>query len=93
MLTFGRSAYLWLSASEPVKRDEVSPAVRRLTLVASGRAHYRDSVVEFASMADDWSAAVAPGLIRAVLTDTARPQPERQTQPLGARQNANVGFR
>ena len=92
MLTFGRSAYLWLSASEPVKR-EVSPAVRRLTLIASGRAHYRDSVVEFASMADDWSAAVAPGLICAVLTDTARPQPERQTQPLGARQNANVGFR
>ena len=92
MLTFGRSAYLWLSASEPVKR-EVSPAVRRLTLIASGRAHYRDSVVESASMADDWSAAVAPGLIRAVLTDTARPQPERQTQPLGARQNANVGFR
>ena len=92
MLTFGRSAYLWLYASEPVKR-EVSPAVRRLTLIASGRAHYRDSVVESASMADDWSAAVAPGLIRAVLTDTARPQPERQAQPLGARQNANVGFR
>ena len=91
MLTFGMNAYVWLSASEPAKRG--LPAVRRLTLIASGRAHYRDSVVESASMADDWSAAVAPGLIRAVLTDTARPQPERQTQPLGARQNANVGFR
>jgi hypothetical protein len=31
--------------------------------------------LESASMADDWSDGVAPGLIGAVLTDTARPQP------------------
>ena len=44
-------------------------------------------------MADDWSGTAAPDLIGAVITGTARPQPERQAQSPCAPQNANIGFR
>ncbi len=73
MLTFGMSAYLCLYAPERLKR-ELSPGVRRLTLIASVVALLTAIVwlaLESASMADDWSAALDPGAIGAVLTDTA----------------------
>ena len=73
MLTFGMSVYLWAYAPEPLKRD-LSPGVRRLTLIASVVALLAAIVwlaLESASMADDWSAALDPGAIGAVLTDTA----------------------
>ena len=62
------------------RRTDLARA-RRLTLIA-GLVALLTAIVwlalESASMADDWSGAVAPDLIGAVLTDTARPQPERQ---------------
>jgi putative copper resistance protein D len=73
MLTFGSSAYLWLYAPERLI-VALSPAVRRLALVASVIALLTAVVwlaLESASMADDWSAALDPGAIGAVLTDTA----------------------
>jgi copper resistance protein D len=73
MLAFGVSAYLWLYAPERLKR-ELSPTVWRLTLIASVVVLVTAIVwlaLESASMADDWSAALDPGAIGAVLTDTA----------------------
>jgi copper resistance protein D len=73
MLTFGMGAYLWLYAPEPLKR-ELSPWVRRLTLILSLVALATAIVwlaLESALMADDWSAALDPGAVSAVLTDTA----------------------
>jgi copper resistance protein D len=73
MLTFGMSAYLWLYAPERL-RLALSPIVRRLALIASLVALITAVawfMLESASMADDWSAAVDPGAIGAVLTDTA----------------------
>jgi copper resistance protein D len=73
MLAFGMSAYLWADAPERL-RLALSPVVRRLTLVASLVALVTAIAwlaIESASMADDWSAAVDPGQIVAVLTDTA----------------------
>jgi copper resistance protein D len=73
MLTFGSSAYLWLYAPERLM-IALSPAVRRLALVGSVVALLTAIVwlaLEAASMAEDWSAAVDPGAIGAVLTDTA----------------------
>jgi copper resistance protein D len=73
MLTFGASAYLWLYAPERLMLA-LSPAVRRLALIGSLVALITAILwlaLESASMADDWSAAVDPGMIGAVLTDTA----------------------
>ena len=73
MLTFGSSAYLWLFAPERLKR-ELSPAVRRLAVIGSVVALLSAMLwlaLESASMADDWSGAVDPGMIGAVLSDTA----------------------
>jgi putative copper resistance protein D len=73
MLTFGMSAYLWMYAPERL-RLTLSPAARRITLVASLVALITAIAwlaLESASMADDWSAAIDPGAIGAVLTDTA----------------------
>jgi copper resistance protein D len=73
MLTFGASAYLWFYAPERLTLA-LSPVVRRLTLIASLVALITAIVwlaLESASMADDWSAAVDPDLIGAVLTSTA----------------------
>jgi copper resistance protein D len=72
MLTFGMSAYLWMYAPERL-RLTLSPAARRITLVASLVALITAIAwlaLESASMADDWSAAIDPGAIGAVLTDT-----------------------
>jgi copper resistance protein D len=73
MLTFGASAYLWLYAPERLMLA-LSPAVRRLALIGSLVAFVTAIVwlaLESASMADELSAAVDPGAIGAVLTDTA----------------------
>jgi putative copper resistance protein D len=73
MLTFGMSAYLWLYAREALKRA-LTPVVRRLVLIMSLVALITAVVwlqLESASMADDWSAALDPGAIGEVLTDTA----------------------
>jgi copper resistance protein D len=73
MLAFGMSAYLWLYAPERL-RLALSPAVRRLALIASLVALITAVAwlaLESASMADDWSAAIDPQAIGAVLTDTA----------------------
>jgi putative copper resistance protein D len=73
MLTFGMSAYLWLYAPERL-RLALSPVIRRLALIFSVVALITAIAwlaLESGSMADDWSAAVAPDLIGAVLTDTA----------------------
>jgi copper resistance protein D len=73
MLAFGMSAYLWLYAPERL-RLALSPVVRRLALIA-GLVALITAVawlaLESASMADDWSAAIDPEAIGAVLTDTA----------------------
>ena len=73
MLAFGMSANLWLYAPERL-RLALSPVVRRLALIA-GLVALITAVawlaLESASMADDWSAAIDPGAIGAVLTDTA----------------------
>jgi copper resistance protein D len=73
MLAFGVSAYLWLYAPERLKLA-LSPVVRRLALIASLVALITAIawlMLESASMADDWSAAVNPDQIGAVLTGTA----------------------
>ena len=73
MLAFGMSAYLWLYAPERL-RLALSPVVRRLALIASLVALITAVAwlaLESASMADDWSAAIDPQAIGAVLTDTA----------------------
>jgi copper resistance protein D len=73
MLTFGMSAYLWAYAPERLKLA-LSPAARQLALIASLVALISAIVwlaLESASMTDDWSAAVDPDQIGAVLTDTA----------------------
>ena len=73
MLTFGMSAYLWAYAPERL-RLALSPVVRRLALIASLVALITAIAwlaLESASMADDWSAAIDPDQIGAVLTDTA----------------------
>ncbi len=73
MLTFGMSAYLWAYAPERL-RLALSPVVRRLALSASLIALITAIAwlaLESASMADEWSAAVDPDAIGAVLTDTA----------------------
>ena len=73
MLAFGMSAYLWAYAPERL-RLALSPVVRRLALIASVVALITAVAwlaLESASMADDWSAAVDPDQIGAVLTDTA----------------------
>jgi putative copper resistance protein D len=73
MLTFGMSAYLWAYAPERLT-FALSPVVRRLALIASLVALITAIVwlaLESASMADDWSAALDPSVIAAVLTDTA----------------------
>ena len=73
MLAFGMSAYLWAYAPERL-RLALSPVVRRLALIASLVALITAIAwlaLESASMADDWSAAVDPDAIGAVLTDTA----------------------
>jgi copper resistance protein D len=73
MLTFGMSAYLWAYAPERLTLA-LSPVVRRLALIASLVAlvtAFAWLALESASMADDWSAAIDPEAIAAVLTDTA----------------------
>ena len=73
MLIFGASAYLWLCAPRRLARA-LSPAIRRLTLAASVVVFLTAILwvaIESASMADDWSAAVDPEMIGAVLTATA----------------------
>jgi copper resistance protein D len=73
MLAFGMSAYLWAYAPERL-RLALSPVVRRLALIASVVAlvtAFAWLALESASMADDPSAAIDPGAIGAVLTDTA----------------------
>ncbi len=73
MLTFGMSAYLWLYASERL-RLALSPPVRRLAMSASLVALITAIAwlaLESALMADDWSAAIDPDQIGAVLTDSA----------------------
>jgi copper resistance protein D len=73
MLTFGMSTYLWLHAPERLKLA-LTPAAHRLALVTSLVALITAIVwlqLESASMADEWSAAVDPGAIGVVLTDTA----------------------
>src|ERR1700722_13115959 len=73
MLAFGMSAYLLAYAPERLS-IALSPVVRRLAFIASLVALVTTIawlVIESASMADDWSAAVDPGQIVAVLTDPA----------------------
>jgi copper resistance protein D len=73
MLTFGSSAYLWVCAPERLMRA-LSPVVRWLALIGSLVALATTIVwlaLDSASMTDDWSAALDPGAIGAVLTDTA----------------------
>jgi putative copper resistance protein D len=73
MLAFGMSAYLWTYAPERL-RLALSPVVRRLALIMSVVALITAMLwvaLESASMADEWSAAVDPEAIGAVLTDTA----------------------
>ena len=67
------SAYLWAYAPERLTLA-LSPIVRRLALIASLVALITAIAwlaLESASMADDWTAALDPSLIGAVLTDTA----------------------
>jgi len=72
MLAFGVSAYLWLCASERLRRAlEPFP----LSLVAAASLVALLSALlwleaEAASMADDWRAAFDPGTVATVLTDT-----------------------
>jgi copper resistance protein D len=73
MLIFGMSAYLWAYAPERL-RLALSPFARRLALIAGVVALITAIgwlALEAASMADDWSAAVDPDQIGAVVTDTA----------------------
>jgi putative copper resistance protein D len=73
MLTFGMSAYLWAYAPERL-RLALSPVARPIVLIASLVALITAIAwlaLESAAMADDWSAAIDPEAIVAVLTDTA----------------------
>ena len=73
MLVFGMSAYLWAYAPERL-RLALSPAVRGLALIASVVTVISAIAwlaLKSASMADEWSAAIDPDAIGAVLTDTA----------------------
>jgi copper resistance protein D len=73
MLAFGMSAYLWAYAPERL-RLALSPVARRVALIASLVAFITAIAwleLESAAMADDWSAAINPETIAAVLTDTA----------------------
>ena len=73
MLAFGMSAYLWAYAPDRL-RLALSPGARRVALIASLVALITAIAwlaLESASMADDWSAAIDPAAIAAVLTDTA----------------------
>jgi putative copper resistance protein D len=73
MLAFGMSAYLWAFAPQRL-RLALSPIARRLALIASLVALVTAMawlMLETASMADDFSAAMDPQAIGAVLTDTA----------------------
>ncbi len=73
MLVFGASAYLWLYAPVDL-RSALSPRIKALAVAASLIALATACVwlsLEAASMADDPSAAIDPGTISAVLTDTA----------------------
>ena len=73
MLVFGSSAYLRLYAPVDLRRA-LSPRIKVLAVAASLIALATACVwlsLEAASMADDPSAAVDPGAIAAVLTDTA----------------------
>jgi copper resistance protein D len=73
MLVFGMSAYLWAYAPERL-RLTFSQVVRRVALIASVVAlitAFAWLALESASMAGEWSAAVDPDAIGAVLTDTA----------------------
>jgi copper resistance protein D len=73
MLTFGMSACLWAYTPERL-RVALSPVARRVALVVSLVALLTAIawlVLESAAMADDWSAAIDPDQIGAVLTDTA----------------------
>ncbi len=73
MLAFGSSAFLLLYAPAAL-RSALSPPVRRLVVAASLVALATAGLwlsLETASMADDWRAAVDPGAVEAVLTDTA----------------------
>jgi copper resistance protein D len=73
MLAFGMSAYLRAYAPERL-RLALSPAARRVALIASLVALITAIAwltLESAAMADDWSAALDPEAIAAVLTDTA----------------------
>ncbi len=73
MLTFGMSAYLWAYAPERL-RLALSPVAWRLALIASLVGLITAVAwltLESASMADEWSAAIDPEAIAAVLADTA----------------------
>jgi copper resistance protein D len=73
MLAFGMSAYLRAYAPERL-RLALSSAARRVALIASLVALITAIAwltLESAAMADDWSAALDPEAIAAVLTDTA----------------------
>jgi putative copper resistance protein D len=73
MLAFGMSAYLWLNAPEPLTLA-LSPVVRRNMLIASLVVLITAIawlLLASASIADDWSAALDPGAVGVVLTDTA----------------------
>ena len=73
MLAFGMSVYLQAYAPERL-RLALSPAARRVALIASLVALITAIAwltLESAAMADDWSAALDPEAIAAVLTDTA----------------------
>jgi putative copper resistance protein D len=73
MLVFGSSAFLRLYAPAGL-RGALSPRIRRLGLAASLIALATGLLwlaLEAASMADDWSAAIDPDAIAALLTDTA----------------------
>jgi copper resistance protein D len=73
MLAFGMSVYLRAYAPERL-RLALSPAARRVALIASLVAFITAIAwltLESAAMADDWSAALDPEAIAAVLTDTA----------------------
>ena len=72
MLTFGMSQYLWAYAPQRLKLA-LTPPLRRLALITSLIALVSAIVwlqLEAASMAGDWSAALDPKTIGAVLTDT-----------------------
>ena len=73
MLAFGMSAYLWAYAPERLKFS-LSPVARCIALIAGLVALITAIAwlaLESAAMGDDWSAAIDPEAIAAVLKDTA----------------------